>query len=45
MRDTIISYVEKKEDRSGYEDKYLFGRFTELLLVYFWKNRFVVEIV
>lgn len=34
----------KKEDRSGDEDKYLFGRFTELLLVHFWKSSIKVEI-
>jgi hypothetical protein len=34
----------KKEDRSGDEDKYLFGRFTELLLVHFWKSGMIVEI-
>lgn len=34
----------KKEERSGDEDKYLFGRFTELLLVHFWKSDLRVEL-
>ena len=34
----------KKEDRSGDEKKYLFGRFTELFLVHFWKSGLKVEI-
>lgn len=34
----------KKEDRSGDEDNFLLGRFTELLLVHFWKNGLVVEV-
>lgn len=34
----------KKEERSGDEEKYLFGRFTELLLVHFWKSGLKVEI-
>lgn len=33
-----------EEDRSGDEDKFLFGRFTELLLVHFWIDRLKVEI-
>lgn len=34
----------KEEERSGDEKKYLFGRFTELLLVHFWKSGLKVEI-
>jgi len=35
----------KEEYRSGDEEKYLLGRFTELLLVHFWKNEQKVEIL
>lgn len=33
-----------KKLRSGDEDKYLLGRFSELLLVHFWKSGLKVEI-
>lgn len=33
-----------EENRSGDEAEYLFGRFTELLLVHFWDNIMKVEI-
>lgn len=33
-----------KEERFGNEDRYLFGRFTELLLVHFWVRGLKVEI-
>ncbi len=34
----------KEKDRAGDEDKYLYGRFTELLLVHFYEGWVKVEI-
>lgn len=33
-----------EKERSGNEAEYLYGRFTELILVHFWSNKMMVEI-